>query len=205
QLLAMLAPRQTSDMVTSLLADAAQGGGLPKWPVASVESAQINGDSADAFIASAYAFGARGFDVRQALADMVRGATDPTVSNGGHVERQDLAQYLAKGHVPDVPGASPELAKPGQPGHRLPRGAPGGRDVPARSRLPALPAAGHRPGRVRGGERHPVHVERSPEPEWPVRRARGKRVRGGQVGRLLHPAQRRSQAALRLGRERAVA
>src|SRR6202035_695776 len=106
QLLAMLAPRQTSDMVTSLLADAAQGGGLPKWPVASVESAQINGDSADAFIASAYAFGARGFDVRQALADMVRGATDPTVSNGGHVERQDLAQYLAKGYVQDD---SPDL------------------------------------------------------------------------------------------------
>jgi predicted alpha-1,2-mannosidase len=99
QLLAMLAPGQTSDMVTSLLADAAQGGGLPKWPVASVESAQINGDSADAFIASAYAFGARTFDVRQALADMVRGATDPSVSNGGHLERQDLAEYLAKGYV----------------------------------------------------------------------------------------------------------
>jgi predicted alpha-1,2-mannosidase len=99
QLLAMLAPQQTSDMVTSLLADAAQGGGLPKWPVANVESAQINGDSADAFIASAYAFGARGLDVHQALADMVRGATDPTVSNGGHVERQDLAQYMAKGYV----------------------------------------------------------------------------------------------------------
>jgi predicted alpha-1,2-mannosidase len=99
QLLAILAPQQTSDMVTSLLADAAQGGGLPKWPVANVESAQINGDSADAFIASAYAFGARGFDVHQALADMVRGATDPAVSNGGHLERQDLAQCLAKGYV----------------------------------------------------------------------------------------------------------
>jgi len=99
QLLALLVPQQTSDMVTSLLADAAQGGGLPKLPVADVESAQINGDSADAFIASAYAFGARGFDVAAALADMVRGATDPKVSNGGHLERQDLAQYLAKGYV----------------------------------------------------------------------------------------------------------
>jgi predicted alpha-1,2-mannosidase len=99
QLLAMLAPGQTSDMVTSLLADAAQGGGLPKWPVASVESAQINGDSADAFIASAYAFGARSFDVHQALADMVRGATDPKVASGGHLERQDLAEYMAKGYV----------------------------------------------------------------------------------------------------------
>jgi len=99
QLLATLVPRQTGDMVTSLLADATQGGGLPKWPIANLESAQLNGDSADAFIASAYAFGARGFDVPAALADMVRGATDPNVSNDGHLERQDLAEYLAKGYV----------------------------------------------------------------------------------------------------------
>ena len=100
QLLALIVPQQTSDMVTSLLADAAQGGGLPKLPVANLESAQMNGDSADAFIASAYAFGARSFDVAAALGDMVRGATDPKVTNGGHLERQDLAQYLAKGYVP---------------------------------------------------------------------------------------------------------
>jgi len=100
QLLALLEPKQTSDMVTSLLADAAQGGGLPKLPVADVESAQMNGDSADPFIASAYAFGARDFDVGTALADMVKGATDPKVSNGGHPERQDLTEYLTKGYVP---------------------------------------------------------------------------------------------------------
>ena len=100
QLLAVIVPQQTSDMVTSLLADAAQGGGLPKLPVANVESAQMNGDSGDAFIASAYAFGARSFDVAAALGDMVRGATDPKVTNGGHLERQDLAQYVAKGYVP---------------------------------------------------------------------------------------------------------
>jgi len=100
QLLALLVPDRASDMVTSLLADAAQGGGLPKWPVANLESAQINGDSADAFIASAYAFGARHFDVSKALADMVRGASDPQVTTDGHLERQDLAQYLAKGYVP---------------------------------------------------------------------------------------------------------
>jgi predicted alpha-1,2-mannosidase len=98
-LLAVVAPIQTGDMVTSLLADAAQGGGLPKWPVANSESAQINGDSADPIIAAAYAFGARNFDVSTALSDMVRGATDPNVANGGHPERQDLAEYLAKGYV----------------------------------------------------------------------------------------------------------
>jgi predicted alpha-1,2-mannosidase len=99
QLLALLVPQRTSDMVRSLLADTAQGGGLPKLPAANFESAQLNGDSADAFIASAYAFGAKDFDADAALAAMVRGATDPTVENGGHLERQDLAQYLAKGYV----------------------------------------------------------------------------------------------------------
>jgi len=99
QLLAILAPQETSDMVTSLLADAAQGGGLPKWPVANLEAAQLNGDSADSFIASAYAFGARNFDVPEALADMVKGATDPDVVTDHHFERQDLAQYLAKGYI----------------------------------------------------------------------------------------------------------
>ena len=78
---------------------AAQGGGLPKLPVANLESAQLNGDSADPFIASAYAFGARDFDVGSALADMVKGATDPKVTNGGHPERQDLTEYLTKGYV----------------------------------------------------------------------------------------------------------
>jgi predicted alpha-1,2-mannosidase len=98
-LLALVAPGQAGDMVTSLLADAAQGGGLPKWAIADSESAQMNGDSADPVIAAAYAFGARNFDVKTALAYMVKGATDPAVSNGGYPERQDLAQYLAKGYV----------------------------------------------------------------------------------------------------------
>ena len=98
-LLAVVAPSRTSDMIASLLADASQGGGLPKWPLANSESAQINGDSADAIIADAYAFGARNFDVSTALADMVRGATDPSLRNGGYPERQDLAEYLSKGYV----------------------------------------------------------------------------------------------------------
>jgi predicted alpha-1,2-mannosidase len=98
-LLALLAPQQTSDMVTSLLADAAQGGALPKWAVASSDAAQGNGDSADPVIAGAFAFGAHDFDVATALADMVKGATDPSASNGTYPERQDLAEYLATGYV----------------------------------------------------------------------------------------------------------
>jgi predicted alpha-1,2-mannosidase len=98
-LLAVMAPQQMSDMVSSLLADAAQGGALPKWAVANSDAAQQNGDSADPIIADAYAFGARDFDVQTALTDMVRGATDPSASNGVYPERQDLAEYESTGYV----------------------------------------------------------------------------------------------------------
>jgi predicted alpha-1,2-mannosidase len=96
---ALLAPGETSDMVSSLLADAAQGGALPKWAVANSDAAQQNGDSADAIVASAYAFGARSFDLHAALLAMVKGATDPGATDGTYPERQDLAQYESQGYV----------------------------------------------------------------------------------------------------------
>ncbi len=98
-LLAVVVPQQMSDMVSSLLADGAQGGALPKWAVADSDAAQQNGDSADPIIAAAYAFGARHFDVQTALADMVKGATDPSASNGVYPERQDLLEYVSTGYV----------------------------------------------------------------------------------------------------------
>ncbi len=97
-LLALLDPRQTSDMMQSLVADAEQGGWLPKWPLANGYTGVMNGDSADPIIAGAYAFGARQFDTRAALAAMVKGATQS--ANGGYVERPGLAGYLALGYVP---------------------------------------------------------------------------------------------------------
>ena len=57
-LLAVLVPEQTSQMVTSLLNDAAQGGWLPKWGFANDYTQVMNGDAADPIIAEAYAFGA---------------------------------------------------------------------------------------------------------------------------------------------------
>lgn len=101
QLLAMLAPRRAGDVVRSLLADAAESGCLPRWSYANGQSMTMVGDSADPLIASAAAFGAAAFDRRAALAAMVRGATQPCRSaNGEYVERQGLAQYLARGYLP---------------------------------------------------------------------------------------------------------
>jgi predicted alpha-1,2-mannosidase len=77
QLAAMVAPQQTSDAVTSMLNDYQQTGLLPKWNLADGETYVQVGDPADAIIADAYAFGARGFDTAEALAAMIHEATVP--------------------------------------------------------------------------------------------------------------------------------
>ncbi len=100
-LLAMLMPGRASDIVASMLADAAQSGCLPRWSYANGQSMTMVGDPADPMIASAAAFGARRFDAGAALAAMVKGA-DEGCSNvdGSYVQRQGLAQYRALGYVP---------------------------------------------------------------------------------------------------------
>ena len=107
-LLAMLFPRRTSDIVRSLLGDATQSGGwLPKWAIAGSTTNTMNGDSADAIIAGAYAFGARDFDAGAALSQMIRGATVPGTGPDGYLERPGLAQYLDHGYVAYSFGAQP--------------------------------------------------------------------------------------------------
>lgn len=100
QLLALLAPKQTGEMMQSLVADAAQGGWLPKWPMANGYTGVMNGDSADAILGDAYAFGARNFNAKAALAAMVHGATVVGAAPSGYVERPGLASYLHLGYVP---------------------------------------------------------------------------------------------------------
>jgi predicted alpha-1,2-mannosidase len=104
QLLAWLAPRQTGDMMQSLVADAEQGGWLPKWPVANDYTGEMDGDSADPIIADAYAFGARRFAARAALRLMLKGASRPGHGPTGYQERPQLADYLRFGYVPPATG-----------------------------------------------------------------------------------------------------
>ncbi|WP_051951562.1 GH92 family glycosyl hydrolase [Actinacidiphila yeochonensis] len=104
-LLATLLPKQTSDMVQSLLNDAEQGGWLPKWPNGNTETGVMNGDAADPIIAEAYTFGARDFDTKAALKAMVKGATAvPTkdqLGQGWYEERPQSADYQKLGYVPN--------------------------------------------------------------------------------------------------------
>ncbi len=99
-LVAWLFPEEASDMMESLVNAAQQGGGLPIWPVANDESGAMYGDPATASIASAYAFGARNFDTRAALAAMIKNATDPEVKSKTYPARPALADYLKFGYIP---------------------------------------------------------------------------------------------------------
>jgi predicted alpha-1,2-mannosidase len=102
-LIALLDPDIASDMAASLLRDGDQMGWLPKWPVANGESGVMNGDAADAMLAGAYAFGARGFDAKHAVDEMVHGAEGTGApGQGWYVERPEGPVYLRDGYVPNT-------------------------------------------------------------------------------------------------------
>jgi len=100
-MIALLAPRQTSDMMQSLVHAAQQGGWLPKWPVANGYTGVMGGDSADAIIAESHAFGARDFDLAGALRAMIKGASDASspLGQGWYHPRPGLDEYLRRGYV----------------------------------------------------------------------------------------------------------
>ena len=97
QLAAMVAPRQTSDSIRSMLDDYEQTGMLPKWNLGGGESYVMVGDPADPIIADAYAFGARGFDTAEALKAMITEATRPNNIRPGLAELQQYG-YLPYDH-----------------------------------------------------------------------------------------------------------
>ena len=102
-LLALIAPGETSDMMQSLVDAARQENGwLPRWALVNGPTSVMGGDSVDAVIAGAYAFGARDFDARGALAAMVQGAstTAGPPGQGWYIPRWELNdRYLSAGFV----------------------------------------------------------------------------------------------------------
>ena len=111
QLRAILAPDQTSDIIQSMVDDALQGGGgMPRWEQANRNSGGMVGDSPGAYVANAFAFGARDFDTASALHALDMGASAPGTKSGGHSVREWLNEWLSKGYVPDQPSISLEYA-----------------------------------------------------------------------------------------------
>ena len=106
-LMAILSPREGSDMAQSLVNYAEQdasirknGGALPRWEQVNRNSGGMAGDGDDAMIASAYAFGSRRFDTKGALTAMDKGASDPAATSDSARARGGLKGYLQLGYVP---------------------------------------------------------------------------------------------------------
>jgi predicted alpha-1,2-mannosidase len=97
QLASLLAPQVMSDFVASMLNGFDQSGRLPRWSVANDESYIMVGDPALAAIASAYAFGARGFDTGRALRAMVTQASRPGNARPGNVYLDNRGYLPADG------------------------------------------------------------------------------------------------------------
>lgn len=92
-LLALIAPAETSDIVRSTVSFAEQAGHWDRWTIANASTGVMIGDPYHAMVASSYAFGARDFDAKNALALMVRGATQPSA------ERPGLTEFQRYGYV----------------------------------------------------------------------------------------------------------
>jgi predicted alpha-1,2-mannosidase len=108
-LLAFLEPREANDVITSMLNDAAQGGpGLPRWEQANRNSGGMVGDDPDPYIATAYAFGAHGFDTGAALRAMDLGGSVPTATSGGQLVRPNDQQWMADHYDPGTASVSLE-------------------------------------------------------------------------------------------------
>ncbi|RSM67497.1 alpha-mannosidase [Kibdelosporangium aridum] len=97
QLLALLAPKEASDIARSMMLYAEQGGAWDRWTVANGYTGVMNGDPYHIIVSTAYAFGAKDFDASKALLLMLRGATQPTQ---GYIERPGLEDYQKLGYVP---------------------------------------------------------------------------------------------------------
>jgi len=99
-LLAMLAPKQTGDMVQSLVEFAQQsGGGFPRWVMANVETGIMQGDPTSIIVANAYTYGATNFDTKAALAVMRRGAEVIGTKSQNELTRPQLDQYQKQGYA----------------------------------------------------------------------------------------------------------
>lgn len=97
QLLAMLYPYKSNDMMQSLVNFAEQSGGFGRWILANIETGIMHGDPTPTLIANSYVFGATNFDLKKAYQFMKSGATIPYSYSQNREIRPYLKQYMNKG------------------------------------------------------------------------------------------------------------
>ena len=100
QLHALFDTARESDMMQSLVNDAAQSGWSPALARANDVTYVMGGDSPAILLSSSYAFGAHDFDRKTALKYMVKAGTEPGIGPHGDSERPFLANYRNLGYVP---------------------------------------------------------------------------------------------------------
>lgn len=97
QLLAMLYPKEASDMMESAVDFADQAGGFGRWIAANIETGVMHGDPMPIIIANTYAFGAKDFDIAGAYAHMKQAALTPGIHSQDVEVRPGLYNYITKG------------------------------------------------------------------------------------------------------------
>ena len=97
----MVWPGVAEDLAQTLVYQAETGGGgFPRWSIANAETGTMMGDPSTMMIATAYAYGARGFEADRALEAMVRVASVPEVeSSPGYHSRPGMNTYLEQGYT----------------------------------------------------------------------------------------------------------
>jgi predicted alpha-1,2-mannosidase len=107
-LMALIAPDVMTDVVKSMVLDGQQGGLLPKWSQQTNEDFIMTGDPGPIIVASAYAFGARGFDTAAALALMRKSAAGGT-TQGSAIRGRESA-YESRHFITEDPSDSLEYS-----------------------------------------------------------------------------------------------
>lgn len=101
-LLGMLFPRETSDMLQSLVTDADQCGAIPRWSPINVDQGIMPGDSGVPAIVGGHAFGATAFDTAGALKYMRLAGNKRVVRCGNTIPRDGddrMSDHLTRGFV----------------------------------------------------------------------------------------------------------
>ncbi len=100
QLVAILYPKEASDMMQSLVLFAEQAGGYGRWILSNIETGIMQGDPTPILIANSYAFGATNFEVQKAFYYMKKGATVPESFSQEKRIRPFLQNYQENAAVP---------------------------------------------------------------------------------------------------------
>jgi predicted alpha-1,2-mannosidase len=100
-LAALLEPKAVGDMMQTLVDAAKVGGGaMPRWTTANVETGLMEEASATPLIASAYAFGARDFDLESAWKAMDLAESTPGAMCQTTEAHPSLELFLSHGFMP---------------------------------------------------------------------------------------------------------